>query len=968
MATDVRYQFVIRDEQDLEDVLVLSSEPSDAHPYLTDAPEIDGPRADLLESTVDVGVATIRAWDMYEGLAPTQLVNEGFNYADDAALAAAGWLDDSAPAPWITPYQAQDGGGFAALEGSGMLGVGGSIGAISDPISGGRMMKRKTYTLTPNTPVRVSCWVNMQLSAALAVMYLGLEVTGATGTDSDSVIDSSALSWTKLQATGVTNPDGTIDVAVGSVDATAINPPPFYRFAFIDQLEIWEDVEGPGHVVTRQLHDLRGGVARLTQLSKPAITRKSLDGGATWTDIHRGYLTSIEVEGGEWTFRVGDTMRLSRAQIFATLPALDPAALPDPLPMPAPRVGYILGGPIEADPTYGLFANIVDYGETRWEVDEQHDDQGPLGVTRVLRLKFKSGYLRPWYAKTWTTFKDPANDERDTVNHLVDRYFVPDWETYISPSSASVNYFGYFADLTARLTAVSDSSVTEAMPIARPVTHEPGAYPTQWQYPKAEEDALVGNDSTMYLAWEDRPWPGIGAQFDVVLYSPVIDQDNPLLLQGHPVDLVAYAWALAGYTVEPTSRATIRAALGDGLWVQLLETPQEMREFAQRVGKWFGFLSRLNVATNEIEFVTTRIRPTPSFAITDADRVDGSEDGSSQPTIWKAAEDSVVNVVKFTSKKLRRFLYKQDEGRGPVHMIATADASVEGARGDTAVYGEQAIEYALPGQPFRRALDGGMERLLLRVDDPAHAQYPGYAVDAGGVIVDYAGWGVPHSTVLVDEASPEAAAREGDEGTIDHADLPVPDEASVPLTQRGLKPRVVRVIQKSIREGVVEFTFAHAGQLSQTAVAEPAPGGVTGPPTPTAPTISLAASTVYPQTVATVTITNGATLAVDTIRVDLEYLEQTTTPDPSDSGTAFGPIYPDDDLTTIDTPPVAPASTVWVRARGVNPTAGTASAWTAWTSVTLGGVYEDVLADFGSGYVVVVADFGSGNDVVQADF
>jgi hypothetical protein len=53
-------------------------------------------------------------------------------------------------------------------------------------------------------------------------------------------------------------------------------------------------------------------------------------------------------------------------------------------------------------------------------------------------------------------------------------------------------------------------------------------------------------------------------------------------------------------------------------------------------------------------------------------------------------------------------------------------------------------------------------------------------------------------------------------------------------------------------------------------------------------------------------------------------------PGPDDAGTAFGPVtvYPDGDATTIDTPAVAPGSTVCVRARSVDPFSGRQSAWT----------------------------------------
>lgn len=683
--------------------------------------------------------------------------------------------------------------------------------------------------------------------------------------------------------------------------------------------------DGLPRLYTRKLYAVKDGVARLTQLSRVARVEVTRDGGLTWEPYHRGYANRDEVEGGEWTLTVGDTTRQEQqTQLFDTLPTLDPSTLTHPLPMPKPRVGLILGGPIAEDEDYGKFAGIEDFGPCRFQVDEQHSDQGLSGDVRVLRLKFKSGYLRPWYDKPRTKFQE---DEWNTVNGAVQPYFAPDSERFRSPAGATVNYFGWFPDLVASLTPAGGGTVLEATPIARPVRFVgAGTIGADKTKPVGEYDALVGNDSTIYLYWGSQPWPGIGAQFDVTLFSRRISDDNPVLLAGHPVDLVAYALELAGVPVDAASRILCKAALGAGLWHEGRYSKLKLTDFVGKLCGFFRFLVRVDLATGRRQFVPIGPRPASSFTVTHDDRVSASDDGESQPTVWSVAEDSVVNVVTFETQRFRRYVYKTDSGDVPVHMIASNTATLEGARGDTSVNGDRTVTFTLPGQVMQRAADGSTALV-----DQA------YFEDVGGVLVDFAGWGVPQTTVLLDPDCAAASAQLGDEGVLDLPDLPTPFVGHSPLTARGLTTRVVRVVKRTPQIGAIEYVYAHAGELSQTTVDAPETGGSNDPGTPLDPTLSLAASSATPATVATVTLTNGADLSTDNLRTELEYLAQTATPDPTDEGTAFGPVtlYPAGDATTIDTPAVEPGATVWVRARSVNTTSGVASDWTAWDSVDL---------------------------------
>ena len=58
-ATPIAVRLAIRDEADTADELLISSVPTDEHPYVTEPPSIDGAKADLIDGTVDVGSATM---------------------------------------------------------------------------------------------------------------------------------------------------------------------------------------------------------------------------------------------------------------------------------------------------------------------------------------------------------------------------------------------------------------------------------------------------------------------------------------------------------------------------------------------------------------------------------------------------------------------------------------------------------------------------------------------------------------------------------------------------------------------------------------------------------------------------------------------------------------------------------------------------------------------------------------------
>lgn len=936
MPTTRGYRLVVRSAADDADELILSGVAGAENPYLTADPSIDGASIDPITGSVDVGAATVRVWDEVISAATPAVARESWdalgnesgapNYLHTAWPAVNGgayagaWSVEAASAPFT-----------AVTEGTKALRL--LLGDVAGSGSGRVSVVRHTFAgLTPAQPARLAVDVRETLRTGGATNVLGLRVGGAAAS---TAFGPGAAGAGRVTLEAVAAGDGTLTVDVGALDWSAGAS---YGYSF-DRLTVFPaDAEGEERVVTRLTHDED---ARVALLSRRCRVEASEDGGDTWTPVHRGYLNELRLaDAGEWEATVGDTTRQEQqTELWTALP-LDP--VPAGLLVAQPRVGLLIGGPITADPTYGPFAGQRDYGSTRWAVQAVYAGVGASTPRTVVRLKFLQGPLRPWYDGIKQQIDE---DEFTAINAAAsgffawdaERYRPPSYDTYgagggVIPVGASI--FGAFPALQATLTPVGGGAPVAATPVARPTPFKLG----DSSAPNGDYDNLVGSNEAMYVEWpEGLSAPAGGAQYDLVLHGATISDENPLLLAGHPVDLVAYACALSGVPVDDASRFSVRAAIGEGLWYEDPAVPEKLKAFTEAYGGAFGFVLVPDAETGARRFVPTRVLPgSAAFTITDADRRDTGDGGA--PVVWEATEDSVVTGVDFNTRRLRPWRFKVDEGTPPLSTLATSTYDVEGARLTGTVNGDRTQRYALRGQVMWRAADGSVVPLTLATGDP---DAPGWAEQAGGVIIDQAGWGVKRTVVALTGDSPAAAAKLGDIASADLSDLPVPLVGATPVTARGQGPVLCRVVKvtPAIADGGVDLELEHLGQLSQDALGLAPGGDLTG--AAVVPTYTVAASTAAPQTIGTVTLTNGAYLEALGLSTELEYLAQAATPSADTHGTAFGPVpkyaQPDGNLTTIDAPAVPAGSKLWVRARS-RAYGGVTSDWGAWQSVQLGTV------------------------------
>jgi hypothetical protein len=923
-ATERFYRLRIRNAADDADAFVITSDPAGTNPYLTAAPEGDGQELDLLESTTSVGSYTFRFADAVVTTAEASVGADSFETYGEAVIGAGGtpWTEHlTAGAASASFSIGEPVGGYgpapAGAYAVGLSSLTGSGGTLSDPESA--YIERTFSGLTPSVSHTVTVRINGTGGTA------GMEVAGATtvrtlkGASFDTdyqtvtiVVDSTA--------------GGALTVRLGAWDHTGAAGVNYW-----DDLRIYEGaVTGEGRVGTRELADA-GAEQQL--LSRRAYGETSED-GATWAELVGGYLTAYRLDTPiEWEFTVSDTDRLD--------------TVTNPFRTASEDLGgfsCLIGGPVAGlttspPPTYttggASFGPVGDYGPCVFEVVAVGTD--------VVTLFFQSGYLRPFFAASYTSV---LSAEADAINAQAGRYFVEDEDTW-----SSGNIFGWFPDLVARLQ--TGGTVHRLRPIAAATRKvQAGLLGHRFIGP---QDALISTNTTsstpfnpaagqqagyLYLDWPASGtdhWdeavpaqPSVGATFNVLVYPREISADAPQHLIGHPVSIVTRLWDRYGIAYDAAS-ATAATTTLDTAWggaivagYRIGDPETTLKDFTRGIASLFGFAWRFN-ASGERQFVCTRVRPTATQTITNHDLR-----GFDAP-VFAIEEGSVVKGVKVTGRRFAFWDPELDEGDGPVDAVLEEEQSKLGevdAADDAEAFSDRVHEYDLPGY----VTVGG---------DPVSV--PALVKAIGDVVVAMRARGV---VVCELECLPSVTAQVGDEVVVEASHLPVSVAGASPVTQRVGENGVgvpMRVVRRTETPAGPDLKLEQVAPNEQDAA-------VVAPEQPTdavpVPTFTLAADVSDPTRNVLVTVTNDATLIALGAAVLLEWSVQAT--EPTGSGDNTDSINPLDPPTTVleQATTAAQGATVWVRAQTMDPrtiTVGTftvpvgiaLSDWSAWQSITL---------------------------------
>lgn len=698
----------------------------------------------------------------------------------------------------------------------------------------------------------------------------------------------------------------------------------------------WDNKESATeYTITKVLAD---ALARNQMLSNRCFGEYSTNVGSSWLPLHTGHLNRQRlITAGEWEFTIGDTDRREQdTEVFRYVDR--EAGL-------FPKVSCIIGGPIPGGFGFGRGLQL-DFGTVRFKVIA---DPATLVTDNRVTLRLVSGYLRPYYDVLRTSFQE---DEKNTINRLAKQWFEYDPVTFATTVPELSQPWGWFPGLTVEMQPVGGGTTRYVAPIAKEApkrtTGDPG--------PTGEYDALVnGADPRLIVRWDDTVFgagltpaqPALNTEFDVLVYAKEISSESPLQITGHPCDILATLLTENGIPYDVASLTATRAAVGDELRLELVvEGPEKLAQWLESkiLGPW-GIGLRIK-ADGEREIFHTRGTPPAVVDTVTVDDLVTEDGGPPDDVIFNVDEKSTINGVDYRMRTFRRFLnpsYESVQGhkikvagddidQQTINLLTYGKFTIEGRRAATAVQGDRVLLFDIPGQLL--FLNAALNAYTaVRVTE--------YALAAGDVIIDRAGWGVIEGEIRV---HPSIAGLPGD-----YLDLQVPHQvnaktAFTPKAKRG-DTRKVQIIKRTDEVSASLLTVWDAGNLSQV---PPTDDGTTVDPGTgalTVPAFTLAPQSVAPITggvpdpdhVATATLTNGGVVGAEGAAVHFEYLVQAGTPAGSDSGLVLGVLQQPDVVDEIDTPPIDPSGqTVWVRAQSRMAATGQVSAWSAWQSITLG--------------------------------
>lgn len=433
--------------------------------------------------------------------------------------------------------------------------------------------------------------------------------------------------------------------------------------------------------------------------------------------------------------------------------------------------------------------------------------------------------------------------------------------------------------------------------------------------PVSQADGLlVGAEGEFTLEWATSQ-PSEGDEFDVFGWRKTIDEASPLHIYAHPVDIVTTIWDELGLAWNASAAAVTKNTLGPSLRALLRITQSyETDEFITMLAGLVGFAVRFN-DDGERELFSTRVRgiSVPSTTVT------LDEMRSIDAPVFEVDEDSLVTRVIIRQQSFVLWNASMPMAR-PADYIGTFDkVPLEYEVDDIDVYGEHEQIYELPGSI---------------VVAPGGVTYGEEAFEYGVAreLLDRFGRGASYTTLPVTRDIDVAI---GEELILDLDHYPIASGRG------GL--RVVQVVRRELVPGGYDLRVMDTGDEAQPA---------------TTPTFTISQSATDVRKIASVEITNAATLNAAGIRVNLEWDFGGATPD----GGSIVATYAPGDIPTapFDLPPVDAGTVVYLRMQSLQKDRR-AGAYTAWDSVALDALQPPTDLD-------VVASAGGDDSLADLSF
>jgi hypothetical protein len=376
-----------------------------------------------------------------------------------------------------------------------------------------------------------------------------------------------------------------------------------------------------------------------------------------------------------------------------------------------------------------------------------------------------------------------------------------------------------------------------------------------------------------------------GALVRVRALTVLPSEISPLYLVDHPVELLKRFWGAVGRSYNGTAATALKELIGtDARFAIRITSAKVLSDLEKLICFVWGIGIRGNDSGELVVFDARlgRATTTPAVTITSADVITGTF----RPYDLDPAQ--AVKSIAFSAKRFadQRTISADRRNQSIVDGVSVSDLEltvVNDAPG------------ALPYGDIEMAFDG----MILG----GSVNYPtvrDFFLAVAWRIFDRWGWGGIGASMTLLRGGAGDSVREGDEILVDLDETPN-------LNYRlGDNPSIAARAMQIIRRTVVAEGYE----------VELVDSGLTGQPPGTLPTVTIAASSDLPRTVAEVTITNAATLNAAGYGAELQ-LAFGATSTRYTSVLAWGPgKIP---TGAIRLPPAVAGSAIYVRARSTQP-------------------------------------------------
>lgn len=668
-----------------------------------------------------------------------------------------------------------------------------------------------------------------------------------------------------------------VDLLTGAVRSGAYN-------VLVADVATGSNATGTIRIITNKLEDAQ---FRQQLLSRRAKLECSRDGGSTFATWTFGYLTALrQANAMTYEFTVSDSRRLESTHTAFTWWS-DTNKTTDER-REFPNRGCVMGGPM-----------IENFGPLRasggWEFfwREVQDN--------YLALAFRAAYEAPGYSRIpYFTVSRFMYDTRNFLQKL------PPVATLTGANYVQLRDREYVFAYPSLLAIVTDGTTTWYGSVRAAFT--PVSYSGSGAGDRTQ-GFDIARSNYMYVELDpgqSTSYPSANAVVRVRLVQREVSAVSPIYIDDHPVNIAAKLYATVGIPYSSASVTSTKAAVGDDVRLALrIAEPTNMGQFlADSIFGPFGFSARTN-SSGQQEFFPTRIAnaatPTTTIAVNDIV-------GDAPPSVFEVDESTVVTSFKLTTQTLTPFIPDPDNTEPPpADGIVFVNNSQTVQNADTSTFSTREISYTFPGMVH----DGSASGIAFVLSTDVVTRFFTSVVAEG---FDRFGRGAIASEVQVLANSTAASLQVGDEVIIN---IPYYPNKNYRIGESNVGTRIAQVVRRTESPEGPIFKLIDSGVSTQ----------------PTSPTFTVASWSGDPRRVAAVTVTNASTLNSSDITLAVQYQVSATTP--TRTGTLFTRFRPGTIPTIAFLLPIAPpGSKVWVRMR-TEKTELRASAWTAWTSVTL---------------------------------